>query len=169
MIAMRCLGLLLIPTKTKESTGDIPFFMRFVPVSILIKFNERKIITYLIFVQNETSVKEAPEKGNNQPHLVIFNHDEYDQYFISIEQKLYLECKDVATAIFHQLGCHYVLNLSYHQKLSDLMRFIQEKIARVSSSHTIKWKSAVSTMHVNGISSEYEALKQQEENSDTDN
>ena len=35
--AMRCLGLLLIPVKTKEVTGDIPFFVRFVPVSILIK------------------------------------------------------------------------------------------------------------------------------------
>jgi len=32
--ATRCLGLLFIPTKTKEESGDIPFFMRFVPVSV---------------------------------------------------------------------------------------------------------------------------------------
>ena len=48
------------------------------------------------------------------------------------------------------------------------MRFIQEKIARVSSSYTIKWKFTVLTMYVNGISSEYEVLKPKEERSDTD-
>jgi len=32
--AARCLVLLLIPTKTKEESRDIPFFMKFVPVSV---------------------------------------------------------------------------------------------------------------------------------------
>lgn len=36
MVALRCLGLLLIPTKTKGATEDIPFLLRIVPVSILI-------------------------------------------------------------------------------------------------------------------------------------
>ena len=31
--AVRCLSLLLIPTKTKSSDGDIPYVIRFVPVS----------------------------------------------------------------------------------------------------------------------------------------
>jgi len=34
IVAARCLALLLIPTKTKEESGDIPFFMKFVPVSV---------------------------------------------------------------------------------------------------------------------------------------
>ena len=29
-------------------------------------------------LQNETPVREAPEQGNNQPHLVVFIHDEYN-------------------------------------------------------------------------------------------
>ena len=33
MSSMRCLGLLLIPIKMKQSDGDIPFLMTFVPVS----------------------------------------------------------------------------------------------------------------------------------------
>ena len=33
MFALRCLGILLIPTKTKRADGDIPFILRFVPVS----------------------------------------------------------------------------------------------------------------------------------------
>ena len=32
--SVRCLGLLLIPMKSKEATGDIPFLMRFMPVSV---------------------------------------------------------------------------------------------------------------------------------------
>ena len=32
--AIRCLSLLLIPTKTKSAEGDIPYMMRFVPVSV---------------------------------------------------------------------------------------------------------------------------------------
>ena len=33
MFALRCLGILLIPTKTKRADGDIPFILKFVPVS----------------------------------------------------------------------------------------------------------------------------------------
>jgi hypothetical protein len=32
LIALRCLGLLFIGTKTKRADGDIPFLMNFVPV-----------------------------------------------------------------------------------------------------------------------------------------
>ena len=32
---------------------------------------------------------DVPEPSNSQPHLVVINHDEYDQYFVAIEQKLY--------------------------------------------------------------------------------
>ena len=32
--AIRCLSLLFIPTKTKSAEGDIPYMMRYVPVSV---------------------------------------------------------------------------------------------------------------------------------------
>lgn len=80
-----------------------------------------------------------------------------------------MEYADVATAIFYLLGSHYILNLSYYPKLNDLLIFIQEKIAHIPSSHGVRSKSAVATTHVNGITSEYEALKKGADNdSDTD-
>ena len=82
-------------------------------------------------------------------------HDEFDQYFVAIEQKLYFECTDLATAVFHLLGCHYILNLSYDQKLSDFLRFFQEKVAGIPSPQGTKWKSPVATTHVAGISAQY--------------
>ena len=79
-----------------------------------------------------------------------------------------MESMDLATALFHLFGCHYILNLSYHQKLTDLMTFLQEKVAQISSASTTKWKSAVSATHINGISSEYKALKKNEEPGSSD-
>ena len=32
MLAVRCLGLLLIPTKVKRAEGDIPYLVKFVQV-----------------------------------------------------------------------------------------------------------------------------------------
>ena len=52
------------------------------------------------------------------------------------------------------------------------MRFLQEKVAGIPSTGAVRWKSAVSTTHINGISSEYEVLKNGEEegfSSDPDN
>ena len=117
----------------------------------------------MLLIQNETPAKDAPEEGNSQPHIVVINHDEYDQFFISIERKLYLECTDVATAVFNLLGCHYVFNLSYNTKLTDIMRFIQEKVAQIPSTGPMRWKSAVSATHINGITSEYNELKKVQE------
>ena len=74
----------------------------------------------------------------------------------------------MATAIFHLLGSHYILNLSYHPKLNDLLIFIQEKIAHIPSSHGVKLKSAVATTHINGIAFEYEALKKSGADNDSD-
>lgn len=74
----------------------------------------------------------------------------------------------MATAIFHLLGSHYILNLSYHSKLNDLMRFIQEKVAYIPSSHGVKSKSAVATTHVIGITSEYAAVKNVADHESTD-
>ena len=76
-----------------------------------------------------------------------------------------MESMDLATTLFNLLGCHYIFNLSYHTKLNDFMRFLQEKIAGIPADD-MKWKSAVSATHVNGISAEYEVLKREEERMD---
>jgi len=85
---------------------------------------------------------------------------------VAIEQKLYLDCKDLETAMFHLLGCHYTLNLSYHQKLSDFLRFFQEKVAGITSPQGTRWKSPVSTTHVTGMTAEYLSLKQDDQSSE---
>lgn len=85
----------------------------------------------MIYIQDETPADHAPEPGNSQPHLVVVSHDDYNQYFVAIERKLYMESTDVAMALFLLLGSHYILNLSYHPKIGDFMRFIQEKIAGI--------------------------------------
>ena len=36
---------------------------------------------------------------------------------------------------------HYVLNLSYHPKLNDILRFVQEKVDGIPSAKGTKWKS----------------------------
>ena len=78
-------------------------------------------------------------------------------------------CTDVATVLFHQLGCHYIFNLSYNTKLIDILRFIQEKVARIPCIGAVRWKSADSNTHINGITSKYKVLKSVENSiSDTD-
>ena len=52
-----------------------------------------------IYSRNDTPPSEAPEVGNNQPHLIVFNHDDFHQFFVSIEWKLFMECADLASAL----------------------------------------------------------------------
>jgi len=96
---------------------------------------------------------------------VVITHDEYEQYFIAIEQKLYFESTDLATAVFFLLGCHYVLNLSYHQKLA---KFYQEKVAGITSAQGTKWKSQVAITHIAGNSAEYISVKKTDHLSESD-
>ena len=126
-------------------------------------------MSYVRHIQNETSPSEAPQVGNSLQHLVVFNHDDYDQFFVSIEQKLFMECGDLASALFLLLGSHYILNLSYHQKLHDMMTFLQEKVARILSASMHKSKSPVAVNHINGISTEYDRIKLELSSSNTKN
>ena len=97
--------------------------------------------------------------GNNQPHIVVFTHEEYYQYFIAIEQKLCMECADVSMAIFLLLASHYIFNLSYHSKIFEMMRFFQEKVAKIlSNDKSKKMKSPLAASHVSGISGIYDTL-----------
>ena len=70
-----------------------------------------------------------------------------------------MECADLASALFLLLGSHYILNLSYHQKIHDIMMFFQEKVAGIPSASPHKSKSPVAMNHFNGISSEYDIIK----------
>ena len=91
---------------------------------------------------------------------MAFIHDEYNQYFISIENQLYMECTNVATALFLLVASHYIFNLTYHPKVHEVLRFLQEKVAGIPSderSKKIKYHVAVS--HMNGISSVYAEMK----------
>ena len=104
-------------------------------------------------VQNDTPPSEAVEASNSQPHLVVVRHEEYDQYFVVIEQQLCMESTDLSMALFLLLAAHYIFNLSYHSKITDLMKFLQEKVARINSGtkSVKKLKSPVVTTHINGI------------------
>ena len=161
---MRCLGLLLIPGKSKPLEGDIPYFMKFVSVSNCLANYVHGLCNMYVHIQNDTPPSQAAEVGNSQPHIVIFNHDEYNQFFIAIEQKLYMECADLAMAIYLMLGAHYVFNLSYHPRIYDLLKFIQEKVADIPSDEKgKKSKSPLAASHISGILSTYHSLKTAED------
>ena len=96
---------------------------------------------------------------------MVIEQDDYDQYFLAIEQMLMLESRNVATALFLLLASHYVFNLSYHSKSADFLIFVQERIAKIpsftaSSQKKRKEKSPVSLSHVNGITRIYDSLKE---------
>jgi len=71
-----------------------------------------------------------------------------------------MESADLSMALFLLLAAHYVFNLSYHSKTTDLMKFLQEKVAKINSADkkVKKLKSPVATEHINGISREYDQL-----------
>ena len=165
MKAMRCLSILLIPGKSKPLEGDIPFFMKFVSVSSCLAIDICGLCNVYALIQNDTPPSQAAEVGNNsQPHIVIFNHDEYDQFFIAIEQKLYMECADLPMAVYLMLGAHYVFNLSYHPWIYDFLRFIQERIADIASDEKRKRsKSPLAASHISGILSTYNSIKSAED------
>ena len=108
-------------------------------------------------IQNDTPTSQAAETGINQPHIVAFSHDDYDQYFIAVEQKLYMECAVLAMAILLVLGAHYIFNLSYHSRVQDLMRFIQGKISEIPSDN--KGRFPVAASHISGLVIAYNSLK----------
>ena len=59
---------------------------------------------------------------------------------------------DIATALFLLIGSHYIFNLSYHTKVQEVMRFLQEKVMRISSDASTKKSKghlAASNVHIN--------------------
>ena len=91
--------------------------------------------------------------SNNQPHTVLFRDETEDedttgQYFISIEQKIMMECSNAVTSLFNLVVSHYVFNLAYHQ---DMLIFIQEKILGIESDSKKKNMNPLSSSYVSGI------------------
>ena len=83
---MQCLSILLIPGKSKPSEGDIPFFMKFVSVSSCLTNYVHGLCNVYVHIQNDTPPSQAAEVGNIQPHIVIFNHDEYNQFLLPLNK-----------------------------------------------------------------------------------
>ena len=87
-------------------------------------------------IHNTTKRPKAAVTGNSQPQLVIIEGD-HDQYSVAVEQQHLLESRELPTAVFLLLATHYIFNLSYHPKAEDLLHFIQEKMALMSSATRI--------------------------------
>jgi len=110
-------------------------------------------------LQDGTPPSEAPDRENNQPHIVAIERDDYYQFMVAIEQTLMLDCTEIATALFLLLASHYVFNLSYHSKADDFFTFFQEKVANIPTDKEMK-KRPVGITHMNGISCIYDSLKE---------
>ena len=62
------------------------------------------------------------------------------------------------SALFFLIASHYVFNLSYHPKVYEVLRFVQEKIVNIPSDGSKVSKSPVASSHINGITSVFESL-----------
>ena len=77
----------------------------------------------------------------------------YETYYISIEQTLLCECRDLPTAVLLALASYYIFNLAYTAKATNFYRFIQEKLLGIPTGD--KMKSPVAVTHFNGITRKY--------------
>ena len=107
-------------------------------------------------LQRGTTPTEAPDKWNNQPHIVVFCDEEDDedllgQYFIAVEQVLVLESSNIVAAVFHLMAAHYLYNVQYQAKAKELYIFLQEKVLHLPSSSRGK-RSPAMLAHIAGIS-----------------
>ena len=80
-----------------------------------------------------------------------------NSFFVAVEQHLMLESPSIVSAIFFCIAAHYVFNLSYHSKTSDIWLFIQERIMKIPSK-TRRTANPSSTAHGSGISRMYEEM-----------
>ena len=131
---------------------------------------------FVTIMQRGTAPSEATEKGNNQPHIVIFHSEEEgselpQQYFISVEQQLILECSSLESAVFLCIASHYFLNLEYHPKGKDVWLFIQEKVLQLptkSRKGTKAYLSPSTSAHFSGITRFFEQMHGEENELDSD-
>lgn len=123
----------------------------------------------LLVLQRGTPPREAAEKENNQPHIVMFRDEEEDatmnQYFVCVEQQLMMETTNIVSAVFFCLAAHYIFNLTYHRKSGDVWLFVQEKIFHLPSKASVK-RNASSVSHFSGIQRVYDSIHPSESSED---
>ena len=98
-----------------------------------LRSNKNVVIKNVSFVtlQGSTPTKEAIDKSNDFPHIVMFVDEELpSSCFIAIDKQLVVQCATLQKAIFCLLIVHYVFNSSYHKRVSV---FLQEKVMGISS------------------------------------
>ena len=78
------------------------------------------------------------------------------QYFISVEQKLFMESSNLTTALFNLVASHYIFNLAYHPKANYMLTVLQEKMMGIASDGK-KLTKPSSSSHVSGIVRFYKA------------
>lgn len=76
------------------------------------------------------------------------------QFFISVEQSLMIECSNIVAAIF---VAHYIFNLSYHRKAGDVWLFVQEKVFGLPSKAGIR-RNPSTISHFSGIARRYDSI-----------
>ena len=67
-------------------------------------------------------------------------------YFIFIEQQVYLKVSSFAMALLIWFSSHYVFNLEYHKYYKDAAMFIQEFIFDLYESDTRKKKNRITSL-----------------------
>ena len=87
-------------------------------------------------MQRGTSPAQVIDKSNNCPHILRFvtppGADLQDTYFIAVEQKILMECRCAAKALYCLLAAHYVFDISYISSAKDVLFFLQEKVTGIS-------------------------------------
>lgn len=166
-MALRCLTLPFAPMKSKKLDDNLPYIMKVVPVSLSIHVYAycHSLCFSSLSLQWGTPPREASEKENNQPHIVLFKDEDeqnaLDQYFLSVEQQLMMETSNIVSAVFLCIAAHYIFNLSYHRRTGDVWLFVQEKVLHLSSKAGVKHNPS-STSNFSGIKRKYDSLNSTE-------
>ena len=61
-------------------------------------------------------------------HFVNASGDISTIYFIAVEKRLLLECRNIESALFLMLATYYTLHIEYSAKVKDVLYYIQERV-----------------------------------------
>ena len=104
-----------------------------------------------ILLQRGTPASQAVQGSlNTQPYIIVFENDEFSQFFIAVESTMILESQTLLTEMFNLLATFYVFNLDYPAKGRDFLLFLQEKICNLPTEGKLK-RGANAVLINNGI------------------